>query len=173
MSASSRPEGRALAVAPKVRKRGEVVSASKDSQTDLTSTIHISQLRPVPSTTALDALVERLSPEERKVVAQLSPEKAMLIGMTGPSKGFRYLLDSEEIRIGRELNSDIALDDVTVSRKHANISVRKGVFTITDSKSLNGTYVNAHSTASKVLEIGDEIQIGKFRFVFFTGKVFS
>jgi Inner membrane component of T3SS, cytoplasmic domain len=141
------------------------VNTSKNSPTDLTSTIHLSQLRPVPVSAHLDAVLEKLSPEE--------VEKAMLIGVSGPSKGFRFLLKAEVARIGREIGSDISLDDVTVSRKHAELSVKNGEFILQDSKSLNGTYVNAISVDSISLKHGDQIQIGKFRFIFFTGKANS
>ena len=149
------------------------MSASQDSHQELTSTIHLSKLRPVPSEVHADALLEKLSPEERNVIAQLSPEKAMLVGVSGPGKGFRFLLDSDEISIGRDVNTDISLDDVTVSRKHARINKNGLAFTLVDSKSLNGTYVNAVSVESQDLTQGDEIQIGKFRFVFFMGKANS
>lgn len=149
------------------------MNTRKDSQADLTSTIHLSQLRPVPNGAHLQAVVEKLSPEDKEIIAQLSPEKAMLIGVSGPGKGFRFLLDGTFASIGREVGTDISLDDVTVSRKHASISSNNGEFTLTDSKSLNGTYVNAQSVESTQLVHGDEIQIGKFRFIFFTGKVNS
>jgi hypothetical protein len=149
------------------------VNTSKNSPTDLTSTIHLSQLRPVPGSAHLDAVLEKLSPEEVEIISQLSPEKAMLIGVSGPSKGFRFLLKAEVARIGREVGSDISLDDVTVSRKHAELSVKDGEFILQDSKSLNGTYVNAISVDSISLKHGDQIQIGKFRFIFFTGKANS
>ena len=149
------------------------MKTSKDSPTDLTSTIHLSQLRPVPGSTHLDAVLEKLSPEETAIISQLSPEKAMLIGVSGPSKGFRFLLNAETARIGRETGSDISLDDVTVSRKHAELTVKNGEFILEDSKSLNGTYVNAVSVDSISLKHGDQIQIGKFRFIFFRGKANS
>ena len=97
----------------------------------------------------------------------------MLIGVAGPAKGFRFLLDSNEATIGREIGTNISLDDVTVSRKHARILSENGVHEIEDLKSLNGTYVNAVSISTQILSQGDEIQIGKFRFNFFTGKVNS
>lgn len=149
------------------------MSASHDSQNDLTSTIHLSQLRPVPNETQLEALLEKLSPEERTIIAQLSPNKAMLIGITGPGKGFRFLLDQSETIVGRDIGTDISLDDVTVSRKHASITAQQGGFILTDTKSLNGTYVNAVAVESHSLQQGDEIQIGKFRFIFFIGKANS
>ena len=149
------------------------MNTSKNSPTDLTSTIHLSQLRPVPGSAHLDAVLEKLSPEEVEIISQLSPEKAMLIGVSGPSKGFRFLLKAVVARIGREVGSDISLDDVTVSRKHAELSVKDGEFILQDSKSLNGTYVNAISVDSISLKHGDQIQIGKFRFIFFTGNANS
>jgi len=149
------------------------VNQSSDSYKDLTSTIHLSKLRPVPNEQNIDSILEKISEEDRGIVSELSPEKAMLIGVSGPAKGFRFLLDSSESTIGREFGASIPLDDVTVSRKHARISSREGIHTIEDSKSLNGTYVNAISISTQVLSQGDEIQIGKFRFYFFTGKVNS
>lgn len=149
------------------------MSASKDSHQDLTSTIHLSQLRPVPNELHAEALLEKLSPEERTIIAQLSPEKAMLIGVTGPGKGFRFLLDSPKTSVGRDIGTDISLDDVTVSRKHAEITFSNGIYTLSDTKSLNGTYVNAVAVDTHSLTQGDEIQIGKFRFIFFIGKANS
>ena len=149
------------------------MSASHDSHNDLTSTIHLSKLRPVPSSTQNEALLEKLSPEERSIISQLSPNTSMLIGITGPGKGFRFLLDQNEITIGRDIGTDISLDDVTVSRKHAVILRSEGEYVLTDTKSLNGTYVNAVAVEVTQLKQGDEIQIGKFRFIFFTGKAHS
>ena len=97
----------------------------------------------------------------------------MLIGVSGPGKGFRFLLDQAETTIGRDIETDIALDDVTVSRKHAVITRDGSSFVVTDTKSLNGTYVNAAAVNTRQLMLGDEIQIGKFRFIFFTGKAIS
>jgi pSer/pThr/pTyr-binding forkhead associated (FHA) protein len=152
---------------------GESMSASQESHNDLTSTVHISQLRPVPDQTHFESLLEKLSQEDRTIIAQLSPEKAMLIGVTGPGKGFRFLLDSHQISIGRDIGTDISLDDVTVSRKHAQITSAEGVYKLEDTKSLNGTYVNAKIVDTHTLRLGDEIQIGKFRFIFFIGKANS
>ena len=143
-----------------------MVDLSEDSTGDLTSTIHISQLRPVPSS-EISRIEDRLSSEEREIISQLSPASAMLIGLSGPGKGFRFLLDAAQTTIGREPENDISLDDVTVSRKHAKITSESGVFTLVDQKSLNGSYVNAHSISDQALKHGDEIQIGKFRFNFF------
>ena len=70
---------------------------------------------------------------------------------------------------GRNPDSDIFLDDVTVSRHHAEFHRTGDSFTVTDSGSLNGTYVNREPVDSAVLANGDEVQIGKFRLVFLTG----
>lgn len=146
------------------------MNTSHDAPTDLTSTIHLSQLRAVPQPENAALLAEKLSPEDRKILSELSPEKAMLIGVAGPAKGFRFLINTAITKIGREESSDIPLDDVTVSRKHAEIQSRSGSHTLIDVKSLNGTYVNAISVDTAILKNGDEIQFGKFRLVFFTGK---
>lgn len=137
---------------------------SHESSNELTSTIHLSALRAVPTTHSPSEL---LSDEEKSIVAQLSPKSAMLIGVSGPGKGFRFLLDNDVNAIGRDPKNDISLDDVTVSRTHARITARNGVYTIEDLKSLNGSYVNAASVSQSILNNGDEIQIGKFRFNFF------
>ena len=68
--------------------------------------------------------------------------------------------------IGRSPDCGIFLDDVTVSRKHAVVSEKKGTFTIEDQGSLNGTFVNRKRVESAQLEDGDELQIGKYRLTF-------
>jgi pSer/pThr/pTyr-binding forkhead associated (FHA) protein len=68
--------------------------------------------------------------------------------------------------IGRSSDSKIFLDDVTVSRKHASVVLGDAGWILSDSGSLNGTYVNKNRVISTVLVNGDELQIGKFRFVF-------
>ena len=96
----------------------------------------------------------------------------MLIVIAGPNKGARFLVNSNETGIGRDPSSEIFLDDVTVSRKHAKISrTNQGDFSVVDLGSLNGSYLNAHSVLESRLAIGDEIQIGKFRLTFFKGRV--
>jgi pSer/pThr/pTyr-binding forkhead associated (FHA) protein len=76
------------------------------------------------------------------------------------------LLASEQMSIGRSSDSKIFLDDVTVSRKHASVSLVGSDWVLSDSGSLNGTYVNKHRVTTTTLANGDELQIGKFRFVF-------
>jgi pSer/pThr/pTyr-binding forkhead associated (FHA) protein len=95
----------------------------------------------------------------------------MLISLAGPGKGARFLLDSDEVTIGRDSSSEIFLDDVTVSRKHCRILRSKSatgtIFEIEDLSSLNGTYVNAVSKVKTSLNHGDEVQVGKYRLTFF------
>ena len=144
----------------------------KKPEPDLTTTIHLG----APQTSGVipsDRLTEnltKLNEEERGIVAKLSARDGMLIVYRGPGKGSRFLL-SESTTIGRSPESEIFLDDVTVSRKHALISLSgAGAFDMKDFGSLNGTYVNAKPVAEVTLSSGDEIQIGKFHMLFFGGK---
>ncbi|MBN2169103.1 MAG: zinc-ribbon and FHA domain-containing protein [Actinobacteria bacterium] len=99
---------------------------------------------------------------------ELQPGVGMLVVKRGPSAGTRFLLDKDLTTSGRHPESDIFLDDITVSRTHAIIEKTGDEFKITDKGSLNGTYVNKMRVDSSGLENGDEVQIGKFRLVFFT-----
>lgn len=144
-----------------------MVSAAEE-RNDLTTTIHLTALRSVES--PLTKLLEQAGQELKEVLAALNDDAAMLVCLIGPNKGARYLLDGEVTRIGRSTDSEIFLDDVTVSRKHAQIINRNRKFNLEDSGSLNGTYLNGSITTSALLKDGDEVQIGKFRMHFFSGK---
>ena len=133
---------------------------------ELTSTLNISSLRPVPS--ELDP-AEKLSSQEKSIVSKLEPGSAMLIILSGPGKGSRFLIDSDEVSIGREPSNEIFLDDITVSRKHAKLK-KKGTFIVEDLNSLNGTYINANSISKSSLKNGDELQVGKYRLTFFAAN---
>lgn len=91
---------------------------------------------------------------------------ALLVVKRGPNAGARFLLEQETTTAGRHPEADIFLDDVTVSRRHAEFRLNNGEFEVVDVGSLNGTYVNREPRNSQVLSVGDEIQIGKFRLVF-------
>ena len=107
-----------------------------------------------------------LSSEERSAVAALPLTSALLIMQRGPSAGARFLLDAPQTVAGRSVDADIFLDDVTVSRRHAEF-VREGDdFVMRDIGSLNGTYVNRVRIDTAILRSGDEIQIGKYRLTF-------
>lgn len=93
---------------------------------------------------------------------------ALLVVRRGPNAGSRFLLDSELTTAGRHPESDIFLDDVTVSRRHAEFYRHGERFTVRDVGSLNGTYVNRERIEESGLNAGDEVQVGKFRLVFLT-----
>ncbi|MVU80495.1 FHA domain-containing protein [Nocardia sp. ET3-3] len=94
---------------------------------------------------------------------------ALLVVKRGPNAGSRFLLDQPTTSAGRHPDSDIFLDDVTVSRRHAEFRQDDDTFQVVDVGSLNGTYVNREPVDSSELQNGDEVQIGKFRLVFLTG----
>jgi hypothetical protein len=93
----------------------------------------------------------------------------MLLVRKGPNAGSRYVLDAEVTQAGRHPDSDIFLDDITVSRRHAEITRRADGYALRDVGSLNGTYVNRDRVEESKLAHGDELQIGKFKLVFLTG----
>ena len=91
-------------------------------------------------------------------------------GAPRAERGPRFLLDHDVTTSGRHPDSDIFLDDVTVSRRHAEFHREGGAFTVRDVGSLNGTYVNRERVEAATLSNGDEVQIGKFRLVFIAGS---
>ena len=111
------------------------------------------------------------SPADSAVVDALPPNTALLVVRRGPNAGSRFLLDSELTEVGRRPDSDIFLDDVTVSRRHAEFYRQGGRFAVRDVGSLNGTYVNRERIEETALSGGDEVQIGKFRLVCLQGRV--
>lgn len=96
----------------------------------------------------------------------LPPRVALVIVTHGPNAGARFLLDLDVITVGRSFESDIFLDDVTVSRAHAEFRRSGDSFTIVDLGSLNGTYVNGERVNEARLRGGDAIQVGRFHMVF-------
>ena len=94
-----------------------------------------------------------------------------LVVKRGPNIGSRFALDSDVVKAGRHPDSHIFLDDVTVSRRHAEI-VREpdGSYSVRDAGSLNGTYLNRERVDSAKLKDGDEVQIGTFKLLFLTGR---
>ena len=101
----------------------------------------------------------------------LAEGQALLVVKRGPNAGARFLLDQATTTAGRHPEADIFLDDVTVSRRHAEFRKNDDdKFEVVDVGSLNGTYVNREPRNSQVLEVGDEIQIGKFRLVFIANQ---
>jgi pSer/pThr/pTyr-binding forkhead associated (FHA) protein len=135
--------------------------------------------RPAESTTTLsfggpdrsEASAEsQLSADEAAAVDALPQGSALLVVQRGPSAGSRFLLDTDEVSAGRHPDSDIFLDDVTVSRRHAVFRRTSQGYLVADVGSLNGTYVNRDRIDEVLLSGGDEVQIGKYRLVYFTGS---
>ena len=137
---------------------------------DLTSTLNLRQLRSVPDLNKNQNLLNSLSSEEKAVVNALPKNQGILIALSGPSVSSRFLLDSESVKIGRDLNNEICFDDITVSRSHALIEKTDAGYTIKDLGSLNGTYLNAVAIKNSSLNAGDEIQIGKYHLTLFIGE---
>lgn len=109
-----------------------------------------------------------LSQAELDAIAALPSGAALLLVRSGPAAGARYLLDTDTTSVGRHPNADIFLDDVTVSRRHAEITRSRNGFELVDQRSLNGTYVSGERVDRAQLRNGDEVRIGKFRLNFFS-----
>ena len=99
---------------------------------------------------------------------ELAAGQALLLVKRGPNAGSTFLLDADVSSLGRDTTSDVFLDDITVSRSHARIERRDSAFFVRDLGSLNGTYVNGEAVEETKLARGDEVQIGKFKLVFFS-----
>jgi len=113
---------------------------------------------------------ETLSDEERAAVDALPSGNALLIVRRGPNQGARFLLDSDVTTVGRHPNADIFLDDVTVSRRHAEFKRSGKTFSVSDLASLNGTQYEGERVESAELVNGSEVQIGKYHLTFFASK---
>jgi pSer/pThr/pTyr-binding forkhead associated (FHA) protein len=142
-----------------------IPSAREDRPGDATSTMSITGIEALEAERTAD-----LSPADRAYVESLPPGSALLVVQRGPNSGSRFLLDKEVTTAGRHPESDIFLDDVTVSRRHAEFHREPGRFTVRDVGSLNGTYLNRERIDEAALSNGDEVQIGKYRLVFFASQ---
>ena len=116
-------------------------------------------------TDACDAVAEAVVEE----METLESGVGMLIVKRGPNAGSRYELDRPAMSAGRHPASDIFLDDITVSRRHAEFRRENGKFHVVDLGSLNKTYLNRKPVEAAVLANGDEIRIGNFRLIFVAG----
>lgn len=145
---------------------GEPVSPPERAA-EQTSTLNLSAIG-----AALDSdSTEEAGDVEAGAAADALPGgSALLVVKRGPNAGSRFLLDSEVTTAGRHPDSDIFLDDVTVSRRHAEFrrDEQTGGFLVQDVGSLNGTYLNRERIETAELASGDEVQVGKFRLVFLT-----
>jgi pSer/pThr/pTyr-binding forkhead associated (FHA) protein len=111
-----------------------------------------------------------LDSEEQRAIEALPSGSALLIVQRGPNEGSRFLLDQDLTTVGRHPNADIFLDDVTVSRRHAEFHRHGKNFQVRDLASLNGTYYDGVRIDAAMLEDGSEIQIGKFRLTFYASR---
>jgi pSer/pThr/pTyr-binding forkhead associated (FHA) protein len=112
-----------------------------------------------------------LTDAELEAIEALPSGAALLIVRSGPTAGARYLLDADVTTVGRHPEADIFFDDVTVSRRHAEVTREGAAFEIVDQRSLNGTYVNGERVDRAALVNGAEVRIGKFRLNFFVSPV--
>ena len=109
--------------------------------------------------------------EERDAISALPSGSALLVVRRGPNVGARFLLDSDVTTAGRHPDASIFLDDVTVSRKHADFVRRGTSFSVKDLGSLNGTYFDGVRIDEALLVDGSEVQLGKFRLSFYASRV--
>jgi pSer/pThr/pTyr-binding forkhead associated (FHA) protein len=112
-----------------------------------------------------------VTPDEQAAIAALPSGSALLIVRRGPNMGARFLLDADITTAGRHPHADIFLDDVTVSRRHAEFRRSGTVFEVRDLGSLNGTYRENERIERSPLSDGDEVQVGKYRLTFFASRV--
>jgi pSer/pThr/pTyr-binding forkhead associated (FHA) protein len=124
------------------------------------------------TTKTIPAVVEErdtdsLTAEQEAAVAALPSGSALLIVQRGANAGARFLINTDVVTAGRHQDSDIFLDDISVSRRHASFTRTPEGTSVKDLGSLNGTYVNRDLVDECLLKHGDEVQIGKFRLVFF------
>jgi len=119
-----------------------------------------------------DPLQDAPGPQDNEsvVLGEIGRGNAALIIRSGPRSGERFILRGESATIGRTDEHHICLDDVTVSRSHAEIRWEGGSYRAVDLGSLNGTYLNQRRIEAETIRHGDELQVGRFRMVFFEGR---
>jgi pSer/pThr/pTyr-binding forkhead associated (FHA) protein len=118
----------------------------------------------------IDADTEEMTTDDVEAVENLPAGSAMLLVQRGPDAGARFLLDTDVVTVGRHPDSDIFLDDISVSRRHATFTRGDNGYVVSDLGSLNGSYVNRDRIDNDVtLTGGDEVQIGKYRLIYFAG----
>jgi pSer/pThr/pTyr-binding forkhead associated (FHA) protein len=118
-----------------------------------------------------DRLQDASGADDEAVVslADLPSGGGVLVVRAGPQAGLKVLLNQDLTRLGRHPDSDVFLDDITVSRRHCEIQRTNASFVIRDVGSLNGTYLNQKRVEQATIHNGDELQVGKFRLLFLEG----
>jgi pSer/pThr/pTyr-binding forkhead associated (FHA) protein len=123
------------------------------------------------STTMVVAVpIDNASDEVEIELDELPAGVGMLVVTRGPNSGSRYALDEPLVTAGRHPDSMIFLDDITVSRRHAEVRRVEGGYEVADAGSLNGTYLNRERVEKAMLSDGDELQIGTFKLLFLAGR---
>ena len=115
-------------------------------------------------------ITEEISEKILMQLKRILPGKRGLLVIKGPSIGDEFYIEKDEFIIGRSPESDVLLDDITVSRKHALLKKDKDEYRLIDSGSLNGSYLNGNIVDEAILSNGDRIQIGKYIFLYFSTK---
>lgn len=118
----------------------------------------------------LASMMTGVGQDEQEAVAALPSGSALLIVRRGPDVGARFLLDQDVTVAGRHPDADIFLDDVTVSRRHAEFTRSGRAFEVRDLGSLNGTYSGGERVERAPLRDGTEVQVGKFRLTFYASR---
>ncbi len=139
----------------------EDATVEPQSPSEMTSTLSL-------GVTETDSDASSPDPDQAALDA-LDAGSALLVVRRGPNAGSRFVLDVDLITAGRHPESDIFLDDVTVSRRHAQFVRVDGGYQVKDVGSLNGTYVNRQRIDEVLLAGGDEVQIGKYRLAYLSG----
>ena len=120
-------------------------------------------------TFAIDVPPEAGDDEVTFDLDDIPPGAGLLVVTRGPNAGSRMSLTKPVTTIGRHPDSDIFLDDITVSRRHAELHRTPNGFLVRDVGSLNGTYLNRERVDDSAVQNGDEVQVGKFKLLFFAG----
>ena len=148
---------------------GTRAGAGAEGAVETTSTISLAALEGALDNEAANAPAPDPAGSDGGATEGLPAGSALLVVKRGPNAGSRFLLDADTTTAGRHPESDIFLDDVTVSRRHAEFAREGGGFVVRDVGSLNGTYLNRERIDAAGLAGGDEVQIGKYRLVFLVG----
>jgi pSer/pThr/pTyr-binding forkhead associated (FHA) protein len=149
------------------KKEPERPAAPENSGVSTDTTLTFSQ----EFAAQLAAIDGDVSVEEQEAISALPSGSALLVVRRGPNTGARFLLDGDVTTVGRHPNADIFLDDVTVSRRHAEFLRHGTAFEVKDLNSLNGTYFDGVRINSALLTDGAEVQVGKFRLTFYASRL--